>query len=215
VNWRRLFSKRQAPPRLTPELRERIRLAFDEASADEEHFPSSIDPRIYHVRLILAWFGDLDGRRVLDIGCGKGRFARVLQETHPSARLFALDISERMLRFVPAGIGPVAGSMTHLPFASDSFDAAYATESLEHAVEIKSAVTEMCRVVKPGGRIVIIDKNAEQFGRLRTPEWEKWFTRTELEMLLARHCRRVSSRFISYWEDVKPDGLFIAWTAEK
>ena len=31
----------------------------------------------------------------------------------------------------------------------------------------------------------------------------------------ARHCRKVSSRFISYWEDVEPDGLFLAWLAVK
>ena len=48
------------------------------------------------------------------------------------------------------------------------------------------------------------------------PEWERWFTRKELEGLLVRHCRQVSSRFISYyWEDVKPDGLFVAWLAVK
>jgi len=42
--------------------------------------------------------------------------------------------------------------MTELPFADAAFDAAYATESLEHAVEIDKAVSEICRVVKPGGR---------------------------------------------------------------
>jgi ubiquinone/menaquinone biosynthesis C-methylase UbiE len=105
--------------------------------------------------------------------------------------------------------------MTELPFEDAFFDAAYATESLEHAVEIGRAVAEMCRVVKPGGRIAIIDKNAAARGRLKTPEWEKWFGRKELERLLARHCRQVSSRPISYWEDVAPDGLFLAWLAVK
>ena len=51
-------------------------------------------------------------------------------------------------------------------------------------MEIEKAVGEICRVVKPGGRIAIIDKNAEHWGRLQTPEWEKWFTRKELERLL-------------------------------
>jgi malonyl-CoA O-methyltransferase len=105
--------------------------------------------------------------------------------------------------------------MTELPFETGFFDAAYATESLEHAVEIEKAVSEMCRVVKPAGRIVIIDKNAAQWGRLKTPEWERWFTRRELERLLRRHCRTVESRPISYWEDVQPDGLFLAWLAVK
>jgi ubiquinone/menaquinone biosynthesis C-methylase UbiE len=215
VNWKRLFSRRAAADRLTPELAARIRSSFDEASRDEEHFPSTIDPRIYHVRLILEHCGDLAGKRVLDVGCGKGRFARIVRERNPEAEVWGLDISEEMLRAVPEGIRTRAGSMTELPFEDAFFDAAYATESLEHAVEIERAVAEICRVVKPGGRIAIIDKNAEQCGRLDTPEWEKWFTRRQLEKLLARHCREVSSRFISYWEDVEPDGLFIAWTAVK
>lgn len=120
-----------------------------------------------------------------------------------------------MLRFVPAPIGVCSGTMTSLPFASASFDCVYATESLEHAVGISTAVGEMCRVLKPGGKLVIIDKNAEHWGRLKTPEWEKWFRREELEKLLKRDCRQVSSRFISYWEDVEPDGLFLAWLAQK
>ena len=76
---------------------------------------------------------------------------------------------------MPAGIHTRAGSMTALPFEDGWFDAAYATESLEHAVEIDEAVGEICRVVKPGGRIAIIDKNAEHCGKLKTPEWERWF----------------------------------------
>ena len=215
MDWKKLWRRQSGPERLTPDLQDRIRASFDEAARDEENFPSTIDPRIYHVKLILEHFGDLSGKRVLDIGCGKGRFARVILERHPRAEVWGLDISEEMLKFVPEGIQTRAGTMTELPFEDGMFDAAYATESLEHAVEIDAAVREMCRVVKPGGRIAIIDKNAEHFGRLKTPAWEKWFRREELEKLLRRDCRRVSSRFISYWEDVEPDGLFLAWLAER
>jgi malonyl-CoA O-methyltransferase len=202
-------------PALTPALRARIQASFDEASRDEEHFPSTIDSRIYHVKLIQEHLGELRGKRVLDAGCGKGRFARIFHEQEPEAEIWGLDISEEMLRHAPAGIHTKAGSMTDLPFADAYFDGLYATESLEHAVEIDKAVAEICRVVKRGGRIAIIDKNAEQWGKLETPEWERWFTRSELERLLRRHCRKVSSRFISYWEDVEPDGLFLAWLAIK
>jgi len=209
VRWLRWVSRK---PKISLD---EIRRSFNEAAADEEHFPSTIDPRIYHVQLILEYFGDLRTGRVLDVGCGKGRFARILKERNPNAPVVGLDLAEAMLRFVPREIAPCSASMTHLPFADDSFNAAYATESLEHAVDIEQAVAEICRVVKPGGKIVIIDKNAEHWGRLKTPTWEKWFRRKELEKLLGRHCTDVSSRFISYWEDVEPDGLFVAWLARK
>jgi ubiquinone/menaquinone biosynthesis C-methylase UbiE len=208
--WPRWFAKRAPATPLSEIVRH-----FNDAASDEEHFPSTIDPRIYHVQLILEHFGDLAGKRVLDVGCGKGRFARVLRERHPTASLAAFDLAEAMLRHVPDGIAPCAGSMTSLPFRAASMDCAYATESLEHAVDIDTAIAEMCRVVKPGGRIAIIDKNKDHWGRLKTPQWEKWFDRKQLERSLARHCRTVSSRPISYWEDVAPDGLFLAWLAEK
>jgi malonyl-CoA O-methyltransferase len=200
---------------LEPGLRKEIRRSFDEAARDEEHFPSTIDPRIQHVRVLLKFFGNLTDKRVLDVGCGKGRFARVLQEQNPGAEIWGLDISEEMLRFVPAGIHTVAGSMTELPFAASAFDFVYATESLEHAVEIERAVQEMCRVLKPGGKLLIVDKNAEHWGKLKTPDWERWFQRDELERLLARDCRKVSSEYLSYWEDVAPGGLFLVWFAHK
>jgi ubiquinone/menaquinone biosynthesis C-methylase UbiE len=214
LDWKHLFGNPERA-QLTAELRARIQSSFDQAAGDEEHFPSTIDPRIYHVKLIREHLGALAGKRVLDVGCGKGRFARVFHEQEPEAELWGLDISEAMLKYVPEGIRTRAGSMTELPFETEFFDGAYATESLEHAVEIEKAVSEICRAVKPGGRIAIIDKNAEQWGKLKTPEWERWFTRRELERLLRRHCRKVSSRLISYWEDVEPDGLFVAWLAEK
>lgn len=206
---------RRPKPAVTPELERRIRRGFDEAAADEEHFPRVIDPRIYHVQLLLRWIAPLRPERILDAGCGKGRFARVFEDHHPGARIAACDISIAMLTYVKPPLEPCAASLTALPYRDGVFDAAYATESLEHAVDIERAVAELCRVTRPGGRIAIIDKNAAHWGRLQTSEWERWFKPKELEKLLRRHCRTVEWRFVSYWEDIEPDGLFIAWLAER
>ena len=152
---------------------------------------------------------------MLDVGCGKGRFARVFQEQEPHAEIWGLDISEEMLRFVPAGIHTRAGSMTELPF-EDGF----------LRWRLRHGIAGACGGDRKGGQRDLPRgearrphrdhrKNAEHWGKLETPEWEKWFTRSELERLLRRHCREVSSRPISYWEDVEPDGLFLAWLAVK
>jgi ubiquinone/menaquinone biosynthesis C-methylase UbiE len=213
--WRASKAGKQSEGTLSPALRSEMRRSFNEAALDEEHFPSTIDPRIQHVQVLLKFFGDLTDKYMLDVGCGKGRFDRVLLDTNPAAKIIGLDISEAMLACVSAGVGRVSGYMTELPFAASAFDFVYATESLEHAVEIETAVAEMCRVLKPGGKLAIIDKNAEHWGRFKTPDWERWFQRRDLEKLLGRYCRSVRSEFLSYWDDVPPDGLFLVWYAEK
>ncbi len=211
MSWRRFFRRTGLPA--CPANIEEIRQSFETGAHDEKHFPSRIDPRIYHVKLVVSHLGVV--QCALDVGAGKGRFARVLKEHNPAATVVCFDLALEMLRRVDMDLHTCAGSMTALPFASDSFDGVYATESLEHAVDIEAAVTEMCRVLAPGGRLIIIDKNAEHWGKLKTPAWERWFHRAELEKLLRRHCGQVESRFISYWEDVPPDGLFVAWLAVK
>ncbi len=202
--------RRGPEPRPTPAGQ--VKQFFEAAAADEEHYPASIDERIEHVRALADFFAPLTGARLADIGCGKGRFARVFAAR--DARVTAVDLSEAMLA-AARPLDRCCATMTALPLATGAFDGAYATESLEHAGDIEAAVAELCRVVRPGGRVAIIDKNREHWGRFATPAWEQWFGRRQLEKLLARHCAQVESREISYWADVRPDGLFLLWLARK
>ena len=133
--------------------------------ADEEHFPSTIDPRIYHVKLIREHSAISPANACSTSAAAKAASRASFTSSSPRPNRGASTSREEMLRFVPEGIHTRAGSMTELPFEDGWFDGAYATESLEHAVEIEKAVGEICRVVKPGGRIAIIDKNAEHWGQ--------------------------------------------------
>lgn len=213
--WGRYFGPRRAAVRAKPTDEATIRRAFDESAANEEHFPSVIDPRILHVRRVIDAFAPLASGMILDAGSGKGRYARRLVEQAPQLTALCLDLSQAMLLHVEEPLRRCQGSLHDLPLATASVDGVYAIESLEHVPDPEHSVAELCRVAKPGATIIVIDKNAEQWGRLETPSWERWFYREEMAGWLRQHCREVAVEPLSYWEDVAPDGLFFLWRATK
>lgn len=175
----------------------------------------NIDEHDGRVRAVVERLGDLAGKRVLDAGCGKGRYAALLKRRAPSAAMTALDVSAEMLRHVPPGITTVQHSLLDLPFADGAFDAILCIEALEHAVRIPEAVRELARVLAPGGTLVIIDKNKDKLGALAIPSWERWFGADELRTLLRGLGLDCAAEYVGYDDRREPDGLFLCWTARK
>ncbi|HMB07321.1 MAG TPA: class I SAM-dependent methyltransferase, partial [Isosphaeraceae bacterium] len=101
----------------------------------------------------------LHGLRVLDLGCGKGRFAAALGAD--GAEVLGLDRSAAMLASA-RGLDRVRASARHLPFPPASFDGVVAVEVFEHlpARAIGAVLREVRRVLRPGGVVAIVDKNA-------------------------------------------------------
>lgn len=106
------------------------------------------------------------GERVLDIGCGTGRFTVPLAEL--GTDVSALDISTGMLEILRGKLdakGLAAdlqqGDMAHLPFPDNSFDVVTSFLALMHIpLEDRPAVfREVRRVLKPGGRMILGVKN--------------------------------------------------------
>ena len=94
-----------------------------------------------------ACLGPLRGRRVLDLGCGKGRFAAALARA--GAEVIGLDRSAAMLAgAAAAGYDRVRGSARRLPLATAAFDAAIAVEVFEHLH--RAAIDEVLRRAPPG-----------------------------------------------------------------
>ncbi|MFO0908166.1 MAG: methyltransferase domain-containing protein [Isosphaeraceae bacterium] len=115
------------------------------------------------IRRIRAVAGDRP-IRILDIGCGTGVFAGRVREAIPNAHVWGIDLVAGMLtkgadrwRHHAAHVQPVQGDGERLPFADDSFDFVTCSNSFHHYPHQQRAVMEMHRVLRPGGRLMIVD----------------------------------------------------------
>lgn len=125
--------------------------------------------------LIRDAFAPLPGRSLLDIGCGSGALAASLAAG--GAAVTGIDSNPaaiaRAAGAVPDGRFSVASGQS-LPFADAAFDGAVLLNSLHHLPDPRAALREAARVVRPGGRLVVIEPLAEGsfFAALRPVEDE-------------------------------------------
>jgi ubiquinone/menaquinone biosynthesis C-methylase UbiE len=94
------------------------------------------------------------GARVLEAGCGTGL---ILEQLRPHVReLYGLDLSAGMLGHAARrGHRVVQASITEIPFPDGYFDVVCSFKVLAHVERIEAAMTEMFRVIRPGGHLVV------------------------------------------------------------
>jgi SAM-dependent methyltransferase len=133
-----------------------------------------IEPLLRPVHLAaLAALAPLSGLSLLDAGCGAGLALRLAAEQ--GARVSGLDASAALLD-VARGRLPDAdlrvGDIEELPYDDATFDVVTAYNSIQYASDPKTAVAELGRVARPGGRVVI-----EVWGEAARCETEVFFAR--------------------------------------
>jgi 2-polyprenyl-6-hydroxyphenyl methylase/3-demethylubiquinone-9 3-methyltransferase len=129
-------------------------------------FKRSLARDDFRLRGILRALEPVGGLRVLDLGCGKGRFGRALEGL--GARVVGMDLSAAMLSGA-AGLDCVRATARRLPFGDGSFDAIIAVEVFEH-IDPRSrlaTIVEARRVLRPGGTLAVVDKNVASLNALR------------------------------------------------
>jgi malonyl-CoA O-methyltransferase len=146
-----------------------------------------------------------------DVGCGGGRYLARLAEMFPYLRTTGVDPSTAALRRLPVSSTAVVGNVLRLPLADASYDAVVCIEALEHALRPERAVAEMCRVVRPGGRVLIIDKDRRFQGLSISAPWERWFDRGSVAAWLAPHCDEVTCTALPPGPHQRTRGLFLSW----
>jgi demethylmenaquinone methyltransferase/2-methoxy-6-polyprenyl-1,4-benzoquinol methylase len=110
------------------------------------------------------------GERILDIGAGDcSKAARVLQASD-GAEVYAVDPNEKRIAAAKRERPQVKSSVANaesLPFPDSHFDKAYSTMALHHFADLDRALSEVTRVLKPGGSYVVVEvEPGSPLGRL-------------------------------------------------
>jgi arsenite methyltransferase len=148
------------------------------------------------------------GESVLDVGSGPGLLtAEMAQAVGPAGHATGLDVSDAMLAISQHRSGDLDGAgrlsfvkadATALPFPDATFDAATSIQVYEYVADLPSALTELHRVLRPGGRALILDTDwdsivwhATDTGRMQRllTAWMERFADPYLPRSLARQLR--------------------------
>lgn len=129
---------------------------------------------------------------IADLGAGDGTFSLLLAAQ--AERVIAVDASAKMLevgreqalRHGVANVDFRMGDMEELPIDSGSVDVAFFSQSLHHALHPERAIEEAARILKPGGRLVILDLAKHRFEEARELYADEWlgFGEADLEAML-------------------------------
>jgi len=109
------------------------------------------------------------GERALDLAAGTGDIAFAVAAR--GAKTIGLDITHRMLQLAHLRQGEVdliTGDMTSLPFRSSSFDLVTTGYGLRNVPDLNTAIDEIARVLKPGGRLLSLDFNRPENAIVRS-----------------------------------------------
>lgn len=138
-------------------------------------------------RYLLQMLPVVQGRDVVDIGCGTGRLLHVFAEKAPKT-IIGIDPSPEMLRkaaakFMP-GIDLRLGSCTNLPLPDLSVDIVLASFVLSYVSDIRAFAQELNRIARPGAHIFVTDMHSKTAAGLH---WKRSFRRGKQEIHLQTH----------------------------
>jgi arsenite methyltransferase len=136
-------------------------LQFDEKQAKQVESTYMTPDVVEQRRATRALLALQPGEQVLDIGSGPGFLAgEMAEEVGPEGAVHGVDPSASMLaiaRSRPTRVAYATGDALSLPYADGTFDVVVATQVYEYVADMPAALTEARRVLKPGGRLLILD----------------------------------------------------------
>jgi len=129
-------------------------------------------------------------KRILDAGCGNGRYTHfLLKQADPDALITGFDYSQKMLhrareRLRSGRASQVAADLTHLPYADASFDAVVCGWVLEHLPDPRPGLRELARVLRPGGKLLLLATEDTLTGAMCSRLWHcRTYNRAQLRQV--------------------------------
>lgn len=136
---------------------------------------------------------------LLEVGCGPGELLALLAQKYPDAETFGMDLSEGMIAQAQKKLYPPIelriGDVEEMPWPQHRFDLLICNAAFHHFPDPLKSLAEMCRVLKPGGKVVIADPWWSKIIRLAINGYLKSpfnysgdfriYSRQEMEQLLA------------------------------
>jgi len=133
----------------------------------------------------LKWLGNLEGKVILDAGCGVGLFSEPLVKNN---EVYGADFAEKALEYAgKRGLKTICGDITKLPVENDKFDVVICIGVIQLIEDHKKLIQELHRVTKPGGILLIETLNKHSLQRKiymlvnRTKKFDKMYDKIELK----------------------------------
>lgn len=140
-------------------------LEFHEAGALTAPWLEEVHRDAFRAKLSTIGFRPPSGAAVLDACCGFGYLGRFISEEYGANVVFC-DLSQRQLaelrERLPESVRrwALAGDVTRLPYKDSSFDAVVGNSFLHHLPDVPNALSELRRVLKPRGRLILLHEPA-------------------------------------------------------
>jgi ubiquinone/menaquinone biosynthesis C-methylase UbiE/biotin operon repressor len=164
---------------------DRMRRYFDEMAGrfGREYVPGRSWKGIAEVLLKL-----LPPLVIADLGAGEGTVSQLMAQR--AEKVIAIDNSEKMVEFGSelarkhgiANLEYRLGDLENVPIASGTVDLAFLSQALHHASHPERAIAEAWRILKPGGRVAILDLNRHHFEEARELYADLWLGFSEMEV---------------------------------